>query len=106
MGTNVHAILPLSECKSQKLKISDAEYTDHTAFLHVHSEFQFSFQISLRTFQKFLQQVCTIPFSDLRPASALRSHILFMFRTIPLWAARPAIFCVQHADLLPSFTKD
>ena len=34
MGTNEHAILPLSQGKAQKLKISDAEHADNAALFH------------------------------------------------------------------------
>ena len=45
MGSNVHAILPLPECKAQKLKISDRVYAYDLALLRVHLELQFSLKI-------------------------------------------------------------
>ena len=120
MGTNVNAILPLSECKAQKLKISDTEYTDNTALIHVHSEFQFPFQIPLRAFQKPLcrsRTLCKdyniICVTDNRDSSA--GHFLVIFVEIDIceqgteWAALGRAFLrlyqqsVFHDSGLDSF---
>ena len=54
MGSNEYSILPLPECKAQKLKISDCVYTYHPALLHVHPEPEFPLKISATGFKQAL----------------------------------------------------
>ena len=52
MGPNEHAILSLPECEAQELKIPFRVHAYNLAFLPVHPEFEFSFQVSPAGFQQ------------------------------------------------------
>ena len=65
MGTDEHAILPLSKCKAQELKISLRVYAYHSALFHVHLELEFPLKVSSAGFkQAFPCSRCTGQHND------------------------------------------